>query len=213
MIQTISLPFDFGATNTGTITCSTDTSPAMATTDAINYSVLYQNVPALTASVGLMVTFLQENIYGQSSLFDGPTSITPTNPTGTYSSYFRLTDSARASVFPMAYLNYKIGHPALKTWWGNHNNELVLTNNVSAGLGVNSNTGTNQPEFFAGYAVGFSRVLLHLGGHFGRTEALGGGYTVDTKVPAGFTSSTPVPIVWSYHPALGIGLSVRIAPF
>jgi hypothetical protein len=213
LYQKISLPFDYGATDTGTLSCSTDTSPAVGTTDSISYTILYQNVPALTVSAGLMVTFLQKNIYGQASLFDGPTSITTTNPNGTYSSYFRLTDSARASVFPMAYVNYRLGSPTLKTWWGNKNNEMIFTSNVSAGLGVNSNTGTNQPEFFTGYAAGFSRVLLHVGAHFGRTEALGGGYTVDTKVPSGFTSSTPVPIVWSYHPALGIGLSVRIAPF
>lgn len=213
LYQKISLPFDYGATDTGTITCSTDTTPAVPTTDTINYTILYQNVPALTVSTGLMVTFLQKNEYGTAAQYDGPTSVTATNPNGTYTEYFRITDSARASVFPMAFVNFKIGSPTLKTYWGQPNTELVFTNNLSAGIGVNSNSGTNQPEFFAGYAVGFNKVLVHVGAHFGRVESLGGGFTVDTPVPASFTSSTPVPIDWHYQTFIGIGLSVRIAPW
>jgi hypothetical protein len=55
--------------------------------------------------------------------------------------------------------------------------------------------------------------MVHAGMHYGRTESLGGGYTVNTKVPTGFTSSTPVPIDWSYHPYFAIGFSVRVAPW
>jgi hypothetical protein len=79
------------------------------------------------------------------------------------------------------------------------------------GIGINSNSGTNQVEFFAGDAVSFSRVFIHAGVHFGRTESLGGGYSLG-PVPSGFTGTT-APINWSYHPAFSIGLSVRIAPF
>jgi hypothetical protein len=143
IVQDLNLAPDYGATDSGTISCSTDTSPAVATTDAINFSILYQNVPALTVSAGLLVTFLQKLQYGQESMFDGPASITTANPNGTFSSYFRVTDSARASVFPMAYVNYRIGPPFLKRWWGQPNNEMVFSNNVSVGIGVNSNTGTN----------------------------------------------------------------------
>lgn len=81
----------------------------------------------------------------------------------------------------MAFVNYRLWPPVLKNWWGQPENELVITNSASAGIGVNSNTGTNQPEFFVGDAIGFSRVYLHLGAHFGRTETLGGGFTLDTQ--------------------------------
>lgn len=121
-----------------------------------------------------------------------------------------MTDSARAQVFPIALTNFRIARPILKTYFGQHGNELVITHNASAGIGVNSNTGTNQPEFFAGYAFGLNRVYVHLGTHFGRTESLGGRYTLNTIVPAGFTGAAP--INWSYHPAFAIGLSVRLAP-
>lgn len=201
LTQEFRLPPDYGATDTGTLACTSDALSTQATTDSINYSVLYQNVPALTVSTGLLVTFLAKREIGTQ----------PQLISGTTSTYFAVTDSAAAQVFPMAFVNYRIGPPALKTWWGQPEDELVLTNNVSAGIGVNSNTGTNQPEFFVGDTVGFSRVYLHFGVHFGRTESLGGGFQLNTVVPTGFSGSAPID--WSYHPAFAIGLSVRIAPF
>jgi hypothetical protein len=202
LVQTIPLGTDYGATDTGTISCSTDTSPAVPTTDTINYAILYQNVPALTASAGLLTTFLEKRIIGTTQKLDADGT--------TVDTVFAVTDSARASVFPMAFVNYRIAPPILKTWWGQPNSELVITHNVSAGIGINSNTGTNQPEFFGGYAIGFSRVLIHAGLHYGRTESLGGGFSFG-KVPPGFTGAAPID--WSYHPAFAIGFSVRIAPF
>ena len=203
LVQTIRLGTDYGATDAGTISCSTDTSPAIPTTDTINYAILYQNVPALTVSAGLLTTFLEKRIIGTTQQLDADGK--------TVDNVFAITDSARASVFPMAFVNYRIAPPILKTWWGQPNSELVITHNVSAGIGVNSNTGTNQVEFFGGYAIGFSRVLIHAGLHYGRTEQLGGGFSFG-KVPPGFTG-TAAPIDWSYHPAFAIGFSVRIAPF
>jgi hypothetical protein len=203
LVQTIHLGTDYGATDAGTISCSTDTSPAIPTTDTINYAILYQNVPALTASAGLLITFLEKRIIGSTQKLDADGT--------TVDNVFAITDSARASVFPMAFVNYRIAPPILRTWWGQPNSELVISHNVSAGIGVNSNTGTNQPEFFGGYAIGFSRVLIHAGVHYGRTEKLGGGFSLG-KVPPGFTGTT-APIDWSYHPAFAIGFSVRIAPF
>jgi hypothetical protein len=205
LVQDFHLGSDYSATDTGSISCSSDTTPAVATTDTINYSITFQNVPAFTVSGGLLTTFLQKNVYGVTQHLD-----TTTTPPSTVS-VFAITDSARASVFPMAYVNYRTGKPALRTWWGEPNNELIIANNVSTGIGINPNTGTNQVEFFLGDAVSFSRVLVHAGLHFGRTESLGGGFSLG-KVPSGF-SGTAAPLNWAYHPAFAIGLSVRIAPF
>lgn len=205
LMQDFTLGADYSAMDTGTISCSSDTSPAVATTDAIYYSITFQNIPAFTVSAGLLTTFLQKNEYGVTQQLNNTT--TPPSTT----TVFAITDSARASVLPMAYVNYRIGRPTLKTWWGEPNNELIIANNVSMGIGINSNSGTNQVEFFAGDAVSFSRVFIHAGVHFGRTESLGGGYSLG-PVPSGFTGTT-APINWSYHPAFSIGLSVRIAPF
>jgi hypothetical protein len=204
LVQAFRMPTDYGATDTGTISCSTDTTPAVATTDSINYSILYQNIPALTVSAGLLTTFLEKREYGVTQEVD------PNNTTMAQT-VFAVTDSARASVFPMAFVDYRTGKPALKTWWGEPNNELVIANNVGAGIGINPNTGTNQVEFFVGDAISFSRVFIHAGVHFGRTESLGGGFSLG-PVPSNF-SGTTAPINWSYHPSFAIGLSVRVAPF
>jgi len=205
LVQEIRLGPDYGATDIGALTCSTDTTPAQATTDAINYSTLFQSVPALTVSAGLLTTFLRKDDIGTTQKL---------NVDGTYTTYFAVTDSARASVFPVAFVNYRILRPALKNWWGEPENELVITDSLTGGIGINSNTGTNQPEFFLGDSIGFSRVYLHLGVHIGRTETLGGGFALNTPVPTipSSFSGTP-PINWSYHAAFSIGLSVRIAPF
>ncbi|HXM20776.1 MAG TPA: hypothetical protein VN948_05885 [Terriglobales bacterium] len=206
LVQDISLGPDYGATDAGVLTCFSDAAPTQPTTDSINYSILYQDVPALTASAGILTTFLAKQVVGTAPKLnsDGVTS----------STYFAVTDSARAQVFPMAFVNYKIPFPfkeKLTTWPGQPETELVITNSVSTGIGVNSNTGTNQPEFFLGDAIGFNRIYVHLGVHFGRTESLGGGFKLNTPAPTGFSGSAP--INWSYHPAFSIGLSVRIAPF
>jgi hypothetical protein len=218
LTQSIVLPTDYGATDTGTISCSTDTTPAITTTDAINYSILYQNIPVLTASAGLFVTFLQKYEYGVQVMFNNgsvctdPTLCNPVTPTGTYTQYFEQTDYARASVLPMAFVNVRVAPAKLTRVPGRPNSELAITHNASAGIGINSNTGTNQPEFFGGYAIGFNRLLIHAGLHYGRVESLGGGFKQSQAVPASW-GSTATPINWNYQPYVGFGFSVRVAPW
>ena len=163
LVQDIPLGPDYGATDPRSVSCATVTTPAQATTDAISISVLYQNIPALTLSVGILTTFLEKQEIG---------TTTRLNTDGTFNTYFAITDQARASVFPIAFVNYRIGPPALRHWWGQPENELAITNNLSTGIGVNPNTGTNQVEFFLGDAVGFGPVLILIGAHFGRTESI-----------------------------------------
>lgn len=203
LVQLLPLGTNYGVTAPGTLTCSTTATPAVATTDAINIAVQYQNIPALTISAGLLISTIEQKQYGVSQqLPSGSTTI---------QTAFIVTNSARASVVPMAYVNYRIAPPIIKTWWGEPNQELDISHNVSAGIGINANTGTNQPEFFGGYAIGFSRSLIHIGLDYGRSENLGQGFSLGV-VPTGFTGTT-APIVWKYHPTISIGFSVRIAPF
>jgi hypothetical protein len=203
LVQPIPLGSNYAVNAPGTISCSTLATPSVATTDAINFTVQYQKVPALTVSSGLLISFIEQNQFGVSQQLesDGKTIQTA----------FVKTNSARASVVPMAFVNYRIAAPIVKTWWGEPNQELDISHNVSAGIGINANTGTNQPEFFGGYAIGFSRALIHLGLDYGRSESLGGGFSLG-PVPTGFMGTT-APISWKYHPQFSIGVSVRIAPF
>jgi hypothetical protein len=207
LVQVIPLGTNYAATSPGTVSCATTATPSVATTDAINVSILYQNVPTLTASAGILVSFTQQNQYG---IVQQMTTATATTPATTYSA-IGLTSSARAGVVPMAFFNIRVAPAKLTTWWHEPNNELIITHNVSAGLGINSNSGTNQAEFFGGYAVGFSRVLIHGGLDYGRSQGLAPGFSTGA-LPTGFTG-TSVPVAWKYHPQFSIGFSVRVAPF
>jgi hypothetical protein len=106
-------------------------------------------------------------------------------------------------------VNYRIGYHSFQCGKGKED-EGIWTAHLSGGFGVNPNSGTNQPECFTGFAIGFNHFMLHPGVHWGRTESLGGGYTLGTMVPATLMTA---PLSWSYHPAFSIGFSVRVAPY
>lgn len=203
LFQDFLLGTDRKATVTGYVSCVSDVDGKTPTTDQINYSVLYQNVPVLSASVGLLTTFQEKRVIGTTTEFAN-------NSTG-YNTIIAVTDSARAQVFPMAYFNVRMGGYLKTHWYRRPEDELDITSHLSAGFGVNPNTGTNQPEFLVGMAFGFNRLMIHPGVHFGRTQSLGGGFTLNGVVPTGYAG--PVPINWSYHPAFSIGFSVRVAPW
>jgi hypothetical protein len=201
--QSINLGTDRKATITGVLSCVSAADPTKATTDAINYSILYQNVPVMSASTGFLATFQEKRVIGTSTVF-------ATNAAG-YNTIFAVTDSARAQVLPMGYFNFRIAPYKQTNWFRRPEDELDFTTNLSAGLGLNPNTGTSQPEFFLGMAFGFNKLMIHPGIHFGRTQSLGGGFALNSLVPTGFSGQAP--IIWSYHPAFSIGFSVRVAPW
>jgi hypothetical protein len=204
LVQLFDLGTDRKNTSPGYLSCLSDVNMTTATTTNINYSLLYQDVPHWTASVGFLVSFQPNVIVGitQSG------TATPTVPAGT--SYFAKTTQTPAQIFPMAYVNYRLGSYKSTLWGSTKENELVWTFNPSFGFGVNPNTGTNQPEFFGGFAIGWNRFMLHPGVHIGHTQTLGGGYGYGAQVPSGVT--TP-PLDWAYRFKFSIGFSVRVAPY
>jgi len=200
LVQKLGLGTDRKNTITGNISCVSDTDGKTPTTDAINFSILYQNVPTWSASAGLLTSFLARNTIG----------VVPNSPSS--ENFFQVTDHARAQLIPMAFVNYRFSTFG-RTYYGGtkpgeKEDELIWTGHISAGFGVNPNSGTNQPEFFLGLGVGFNRFMIHPGVHFGRTQSLGGGYTLGSVAPG-----TTAPINWSYHPVFSIGFSVRLAPY
>ena len=199
LVQSFNLATDRKATVTENLACvsSLDKTP---TTNAINFSILYQDVPKWSASAGLLTSFQQKRIIGVDQ--ESGDNNTPV-------SFFRVTDQARAQVLPMAFVNYRITPYTFRYRKGGKEDTFVWTGHLSAGIGVNSNNGANQPEFFLGLAVAVNRFMIHPGVHFGRMQSLGGGFTLNTPAPDGVTP----PINWSYHPAFSIGFSVRVAPY
>ena len=217
LYQNFDVGTDRKVTSPGYISCVSDLDGKTPTTTNINTSLLYQSVPRWSASAGLLTSFLPKTIIG---LTDTNNSTVATAPGDVQS--FQVTDRARAQVVPMAFINYRLGHHQSTFYGKGKENELVWTEGVSAGIGINPNTGTNQPEFFLGLALGMNRLIIHPGIHFGRTESLGGGYSLNvpfvsttsatgTVVPP--TVPSTVPLSWSYHVAFSIGFSVRVAPY
>jgi hypothetical protein len=204
LVQKFNLGTDRKATVTGNVSCVSDIDGKTPTTDSINFSILYQNVPKWTASVGLLTSFLERNTIGVVNEATAGSSTPMATP------FFQVTDRARAQLVPMAYVNYRLPFYKSQFIGTGKEDELIWTGHLSAGFGVNSNSGTNQPEFFLGFAIGLNRFMIHPGVHFGRTQSLGGGYNLNTQAPS---SVTTAPIIWSYHPAFSIGFSVRLAPY
>ena len=203
LFQEFPLGTDRKTAITGYLSCVSNIDGKTPTTDQISYSVLYENVPVLSASAGLLMTFQEKRVIGTTTSF--------ANNSAGFNTSFAVTDSARAQVFPMAFFNVRLGGYHQTHWYKRPEDELDITAHLSTGIGVNPNTGTNQPEFFVGMAIGFNKLMIHPGVHFGRTQSLGGGFALNSVVPTGY--SGPVPINWSYHPAFSIGFSVRLAPW
>lgn len=204
LVQEFNLGTDRKATSTGVISCVSDIDGKTPTTTNINYSLLYQDIPHWSASAGVLASFQEKKIIGIANENDTVTS-PPTNVM-----LFRITDQSRFQLIPMAFVNYRLGGYKTSQYGRDKEDELVWTAHLSGGFGINPNTGTNQPEFFAGFAAGLNRFMFHSGVHIGRVQNLGGGYVLNTDVPSGLTAA---PISWSYHPAFSIGFSVRLAPF
>jgi hypothetical protein len=204
LVQEFNLGTDRKVTSPGYISCVSDIDGKTPTTTNINYSLLYQDVPHWSASAGLLTSFQEKKIIGVAN------EITPGVSPPKNMQVFQVTDRAQFQLIPMAYVNYRIVPYKSSHYGKGKEDELVWTTHLSAGFGINPNTGTNQPEFFLGLAVGMNHFMFHPGIHIGRTESLGGGYSLNTPVPAGVTTA---PIIWSYHLAFSIGFSVRVAPY
>ena len=203
LVQPFNLATDRKDTSTGYLACVSALDGKTPTTTNINYTLLYQDVPHWTASAGLLTSFVEKRIIGLETQ-----NIPPGSSVGTQ--YLVLTDHAPVQVVPMAYANYRILPYHSSQYGKGKEDQLVWTLSLSGGFGVNPNTGTNQPEFFAGLAAGLNRFMVHLGCDWGRMEQAGGGYTLNYPVPGTLTTA---PIAWHYYPKFTAGFSVRVAPY
>lgn len=202
VVQKFNVSPDRKVTSPGNLACVSDLDGKTPTTININYSLLYQDIPHWSASAGFLVSFQQKKIIDiVDEAGNDPSSTTKV---------FQVTDTAKAQFIPMAFVNYRLPWMAITQYGKGKEDELVWTTHLSAGFGINPNTGTNQPEGFLGFAIGLNRLLFHPGVHFGRTEGLGGGFALNSTVPPNVSKA---PIVFNYHPAFSIGFSVRLAPY
>ena len=102
LVQEFNLGTDRKDTSPGYISCVSDKDGITPTTTNINYSLLYQDVPHWSASVGLLTSFLPKTVIGIANE-NTPGTSPPVNM-----QVFAVTDRARVQLIPMAYVNYRI---------------------------------------------------------------------------------------------------------
>src|SRR4051812_40148668 len=78
LFQDFNLGTDRKATSTGSFSCVSAIDGKTPTTTTINYSLLYQDIPHWTASLGFLTSFQQKKIIGISNQSDTST-VPPSN--------------------------------------------------------------------------------------------------------------------------------------
>jgi len=180
------LPADNNAKITGTVTCS-NFFTKQPIDDPVPFTVTYQNLPWATVSAGIVISSLNKRQIGTQPIRTG----TAPDGTPTFRVAFAETDTANSQIVPFSFFNFYLS------------GTRKLNLNLTGGIGLNPNNGSNQVEFFVGGALGFKNLYLHLGGHAGRWQELGGGFAIGETVPDKFPA-VPIGRRYSMKPAIGI---------
>ena len=194
------LPF-MQQTATTSVSCSNSFSKK-ATSPQIPVTVMYQKDPRLSVSVGPLLSTIEKQKLGTTAISTGVDS----SGKPTFKSVFAVVDHAPVQVVPFAFLNYRLLDFSDKQ---NPAKKKPVSVNASVGVGVNPNSGTNEPDFFIGPSIGFKKLMIQLGDHIGRfQDGFTGGFNIGDTVPASFPSTLPIHKV--YRNGFGIALSYRL---
>ena len=188
-------------TATTSVTCS-NTFTKKASTPQIGITVLYENDPRLSVSVGPLLSTIEKRKLGTTAVSTGLNS----SGVPTFKTIFAVVDQAPVQVVPFAFLNYRIVyfHKA-----PNPTQRPLFSIHASLGIGVNPNSGTNEVEFFAGPSLGFKNLLIQFGDHIGRfQQGFKGGFNIGDTVPPNFPSTLPINKV--YRNGFAIALSYKL---
>lgn len=177
---------------TGTVTCSNFFTKQVAF-DPIPFTVTYQNPPRGAVSAGVLYTTLDKRQIGIQPVRVG----TAADGTAITRLHFAETDRADGQIVPFTFYNHRL--------WGRRKFSL----NGSGGIGVNPNNGSVQVEYFIGGSIGYKNFFLQLGGHVGRWQELGGGFTIGDTVAAS-PPSVPIERRYSMRPAIGISYKIPL---
>jgi hypothetical protein len=194
------LPFTQQTASTAVVCSNSFTKKA--STPQISVIVAYQKNPALSVSVGPLLSTIEKQKLGITPISTG------VDGTGkpTFKLIFAVVDHAPVQVVPFAFLNYRFCEFGNKA---NPAKKKPISLNASVGVGVNPNSGTNEPEFFVGPSVGLRSLLIQFGDHIGRfQEGFTGGFKIGDTVPTGFPTSLPIHKV--YRNGFGVALSYRL---
>ncbi|MFM9903652.1 MAG: hypothetical protein ACKVQJ_03665 [Pyrinomonadaceae bacterium] len=183
------------------ITC-TNTFTKNVTLSKLPVTVLYKNDPALSVSVGILLSTTAKQKLGIVPQRTGVDS----NGVPTFKNVFGVADHARVQIVPFSFINYRL------FYFGAKSEPLAKPKyslSLSAGVGVNPNSGSNEVEYFFGPALGIKNYLIQFGDHIGRFQkGLNGGFVLGDTVPANFPSTLPINKVYKH--GFGIAISYRL---
>jgi hypothetical protein len=167
-----------------------DPKTATASRPPIPLEIDYQSPPNLAGSAGIVVSLLGQHTVGIK------TNNVP-NGTSAFTTYFAVTNQSSAQYIPFALLHLFL--------YGSTASNVSL----AGGIGINPYNNSTQVEYFVGPSFTTHNVYLSVGTHIGRYQNLGGGFTLGSPVPTGWTTNTPVPTTLSYTAHLGIGITYK----
>lgn len=183
------------------VSCS-NTFTKKTTIPQIPVVVLYKSDSPLFVSVGPLFSTLPKQKLGITPINTGLNS----SGAPTFRSEFGIVDRASFQVIPFVFINYRIKQ------FGRGSNPVKpapFSFNLSAGVGVNPNSGSSEVEYFVGGGLGYKKYLIQFGDHVGRfQEGFTGGFNIGDTVPASFPSTLPIRKVYKHR--FGIGFSYRI---
>lgn len=184
---------DANAKVTGTVTC-TNYFTKQVSGEAVPFTVTYQNLPRATVSAGILFSLLDKRQIGIQPVRTG----TAADGTPTFRLQFSESDRGSSQVVPFSFFNYYL------------TGTRKLNLNLSGGVGLNPNNGSNQVEYFIGGALGFKNVYLQFGGHVGRWQELGNGFIIGDAVPDKFPAVAPIERRYSVRPAFGLSYKLPL---
>lgn len=188
-------------TATTPVTCS-NTLTKKQSIPQITVTIAYQKNPTLSVSIGPLLSTIPKQKLGTTAISTGLDSMGKP----TFKLVFAKVDSASVQIVPFAFLNVRFFEFKDKT---NPAKKSVYSLHGSLGVGVNPNSGTNEPEFFVGPSFGIKNLLIQVGDHIGRfQEGFNGGFNIGDTVPANFPTTLPIHKI--YRNGFGIALSYRL---
>lgn len=186
-------------------------SSSVTCTNTITKKVVYSQIPVtflykkdsrLSVSVGPLFSTGSKQKLGITQINTGLNTMGQPS----FRNEFAVVDRASYQIIPFAFLNYRL------KYLGNNSNPTKLSDfsvNISGGIGVNPNSGTNEVEYFIGPSIGYKKFLFQFGDHVGRFQkGFTGGFNIGDTVPANFPAI--LPIQKEYRHRFSIGVSYRL---
>jgi hypothetical protein len=182
------------------VICKNSSTKKSVFSDPVPIAFLFKKDSPLSVSVGVLLSTSAKQKLGITQINTG------TNSSPSFRNEFAVVDRASYQVIPFGFINYRL------MYFGSKSNVAKppdFSLNISAGVGVNPNSGTNEIEYFIGPSIGYKRFFIQFGDHIGRFQkGFTGGFNIGDTVPANFPSA--LPIQKEYRHRFGIAFSYRL---